>query len=76
MRLFKGSKKGRPKKVFLVAWLRGRGGLGVVNMEGRGVLGAVTNKNCVVRDGRRLGWIVGCEHGGEGSFPRKGNESL
>ena len=50
---------------------------------GRGSFGAETNKSCAERDGGGwgLGWIGGCEHGregrvGEGSFPRKSNESL
>ena len=48
--LFKGSKSGKPNKICLEAWpIRG----------GWGVLGAVTKKNCVVRDERGLGegWI-------------------
>ena len=54
----------------VVARLAKRGG-------GRGgVLGAVTNKSCAFRDWRGFGWIGGCKHGGEGSFPRKSNESL
>ena len=64
MKLFKGSNQRVAQKMFfLVAFVRGRwGGLGGVNMEGRGMDG---------RGARR-----GEGRGGESSFPRKSNESL
>ena len=77
----RGANKGSPKIPFFSGLAKRRWGDGLIGGSehgrerrgGEGVLRAVTNKNCVVIDGRGLGWSGGCEHGGEERvrFPEK-----